>query len=122
MKKRFTEEQIIGFLREADSGVFVKDLCQRHGFSELSYYLWRSKFCGMSMPYARCSEQSGEGTDTREEVRYMVDRGLSERHALRIFGMNANSITSELVGSMPKQAFRCGGANAKRCWCRIVSS
>ncbi|KPL48485.1 transposase, partial [Xanthomonas axonopodis] len=31
MKKRFTEEQIIGFLREAESGVAIKDLCRRHG-------------------------------------------------------------------------------------------
>ena len=53
MKKRFTEEQIIGFLREADSGVPVKDLCRRHGFSEASYYLWRSKFGGMSVPDAK---------------------------------------------------------------------
>lgn len=45
MKKRFTEEQIIGFLREAEAGVAVKDLCRRHGFSEASYYLWRSKHC-----------------------------------------------------------------------------
>jgi putative transposase len=48
MKKRFSEEQIIGFLREA--GVAVKDLCRRHGFSEASYYLWKSKFGGMSVP------------------------------------------------------------------------
>jgi len=34
MKKRFSEEQIIGFLREADAGMPVKDLCRRHGFSE----------------------------------------------------------------------------------------
>ena len=53
MKKRFTEEQIIGFLREADSGLPVKELCRRHGFSEASYYLWRSKFGGMSVPDAR---------------------------------------------------------------------
>ena len=44
MKKRFSEEQIIGFLREADGGLSIKDLCRRHGFSEASYYLWRSKF------------------------------------------------------------------------------
>ncbi|MCI1035803.1 transposase, partial [Raoultella terrigena] len=37
MKKRFTEEQIIGFLREADAGVAIKDLCRRHGYSEASY-------------------------------------------------------------------------------------
>ncbi len=53
MKKRFTEEQIIGFLREADSGISVKDLCRRHGFSEASYYLWRSKFGGMSVSDAK---------------------------------------------------------------------
>ena len=53
MKKRFTEEQIIGFLREAEAGVAVKDLCRRHGFSEASYYLWKSKFGGLSVPEAK---------------------------------------------------------------------
>jgi len=49
LKKRYTEEQIIGFLKEADGGVALKDLCRRHGFSEASYYLWRSKFGGMEV-------------------------------------------------------------------------
>ena len=53
MKKRFTDEQIIGFLREAEAGVAVKDLCRRHGFSEGSYYQWRSKVGGMSVPDAK---------------------------------------------------------------------
>jgi len=53
MKKRYTEEQIIGFLREADAGMTVKDLCRRHGFSEASYYLWRNKFGGMSVSDAK---------------------------------------------------------------------
>ena len=53
MKKRFSEEQIIGFLREADAGMPIKELCRRHGFSEASYYLWRSKFGGMSVPDAK---------------------------------------------------------------------
>jgi len=38
MKWRHTEEQIIGFLREADAGLPVKDLCRKHGFSKPSYY------------------------------------------------------------------------------------
>lgn len=50
MKNRFTDEQIIGFLREAEAGMAVKDLCRRHGFSEASSYLWRSKFGGISVP------------------------------------------------------------------------
>ena len=53
MKKRYSEEQIIGFLREADAGVAIKDLCRRHGFSEASYYLWRSKFGGMTVSEAK---------------------------------------------------------------------
>ena len=53
MKKRYTEEQIIKFLKEADGGVPVKELCRRHGFSEASYYLWRSKFGGMEVSDAR---------------------------------------------------------------------
>ena len=53
MKKRFTEAQIIGFLRETEAGLPVKDLCRRHGFSEASYYLWRSKFGGMSVSDAK---------------------------------------------------------------------
>lgn len=53
MKKRFTEEQIIGFLKEADAGLPIKDLCRRHGFSEGSYYLWRSKFGGMDVADAK---------------------------------------------------------------------
>ena len=57
MKKRFTEGQIIGFLREAEAGLAVKDLCRRHGFSEASYYLWRSRFGGMSVPDAKRLKQ-----------------------------------------------------------------
>jgi len=53
VKKRFTEEQIIGFLKEADAGAAIKDLCRRHGFSEASYYLWRSKFGGMEVSDAK---------------------------------------------------------------------
>jgi putative transposase len=53
VKKRFSEEQIIGFLREADKGVPVKELCRRHGFSDASYYLWRSKYGGMDVSDAK---------------------------------------------------------------------
>lgn len=63
MKKRFSEEQIIGFLKEVDAGIPVKELCRKHGFSEASYYLWRSKFGGMSVPEAkRLKELEGENT------------------------------------------------------------
>ena len=53
MKKRYSEEQIIGFLRDGEAGIAVKDLCRKHGFSEASYYLWKSKFGGMSVSDAK---------------------------------------------------------------------
>ena len=62
MKQRFSEAQIIGFLRESEAGLPVKDLCRRHGFSEASYYLWRNKFGGMD----RLGRETPEGADCRE--------------------------------------------------------
>lgn len=53
VKKRYTEEQIIGFLKEAGRGMPVKELCRKHGFSEPSYYAWRSKFGGMEVSDAK---------------------------------------------------------------------
>jgi putative transposase len=53
MRKRYTEEQIIGFLQEADKGFSVADLCRKHGFSEASYYNWKSKYGGMTVSEAK---------------------------------------------------------------------
>jgi putative transposase len=53
MKKRFTEEQIIGFLKEADAGMPVAQLCRKHGFSDASYYKWKAKFGGMEVSDAK---------------------------------------------------------------------
>jgi putative transposase len=53
VKKRFSEEQIIGFLREAEAGMPVKELCRKHGFSDASYYVWRSKYGGMNVSEAK---------------------------------------------------------------------
>jgi transposase-like protein len=121
VKKRFSEEQIIGFLREAESGLAVKELCRRHGFSEASYYLWRSKFGGMTVSEAkRLRELETENTRlkkllaesmleieiTREAlrkkvvtaparrllVRQMSSQGLSERGALRVLRMSASAL------------------------------
>ena len=53
MKKRYTEEQIIGFLREADASLPVKELCRKYGFSEPSYFAWKAKFGGMKVSDAQ---------------------------------------------------------------------
>ena len=49
MKTRFSEEQTVGILREAEAGVAIKELCRKHGFSEASYCAWRSKYGSMEV-------------------------------------------------------------------------
>ena len=53
MKHRFTEEQIIGILKEAEAGLKVKDLCRQHNVTEQTYYRWKSKYGGMSVSEMR---------------------------------------------------------------------
>ena len=45
----FSEGQIIGFLRQAESGMPIKELGRKHGFSDASFYKWRSKYGGMDV-------------------------------------------------------------------------
>jgi putative transposase len=115
VKKRFSEEQIIGFLKEADKGVPVKELCRKHGFSEASFYLWRGKYGGMDISDAKrlkaletenarlkklLAESMLENEVTREAlrkkmvtaparrelVRWMQTKGVSERRGLQSCG------------------------------------
>jgi len=52
-KSRFTEEQIIGVLKEHQAGVSAADLCRKHGISDATFYKWRSKYGGMEASEAR---------------------------------------------------------------------
>jgi len=51
--KRFTEEQIIALLKEAEAGAKTKDLCRRHGIAEGTFYNWKAKYAGMTVSEAR---------------------------------------------------------------------
>ena len=80
MKKRFSEEQIIGFLREAEAGMALKDLCRQHGFSEASFYLWRSKFGGMNVSDAkRLKELESENA----RLKKLLANSLLEAEAMK---------------------------------------
>ena len=84
MKKRFTEEQIIGFLREAEAGLQVKELCRQHGFLEASYYLWRNKFGGMSVSDAkRLKELETENARLKKLLAESILENEVTREALR---------------------------------------
>jgi putative transposase len=66
-KSRFSEEQVIGFIKEAEAGMPVAELCRKHGFSDASFYKWRAKFGGMDISEARrLRELEGENAKLKK--------------------------------------------------------
>lgn len=52
-RSRFTEEQIIGMLKEQETGAKTADVCRKHGVSEATFYKWKAKYGGMDVSEAR---------------------------------------------------------------------
>ena len=52
-RSRFTQEQVIGVLKEHQAGMSVADLCRKHGISDATFYTWRSKYGGMEVSDAK---------------------------------------------------------------------
>lgn len=52
-KSRFSEEQIIGILKEHQAGIVVAEICRKHGISDATFYTWRSKYGGMEVSDAK---------------------------------------------------------------------
>ena len=52
-RRQFTEEQIIGVLKQADAGMKTADLCREHGISDATFYKWKAKFGGMTVSDAK---------------------------------------------------------------------
>ena len=120
MKKRFSDEQIISILREAEAGVSARELCRKHAISDATFYTWRKKFGGMEVPEvkrlksleeenARLKKLLAEAmldkerfrwpgpkvltTDQkREAVEVMCETtGLSQRRACRLAGLSLST-------------------------------
>jgi putative transposase len=52
-RSRFSDEQIIGILKEQEAGVVTADVCRRHGISEATFYKWKAKFGGLEVTEAK---------------------------------------------------------------------
>ena len=68
-RKRFSEERIIGVLRENEAGAKVDDLCRRHGISTTTFYAWRKRYGGLEVGEVRLASPTGERERQVEEDR-----------------------------------------------------
>ena len=79
-KSRFTEEQIIGFLKQAEAGIPIKDLCRKGGFSDATFYKWRARFGGMDVADAkRLREVEAENA----KLKRLLAEAHLDMHALK---------------------------------------
>jgi putative transposase len=76
-KSRFTEQQIISILKQADAGLKVQDICRQHGISDATYYKWKSKYGGMdASDIKRLREVEAENSKLK---RMFADLALENR-------------------------------------------
>ena len=80
-KSRFTDEQIIGFLKQAEGGVAVKELCRKHGFSDATFYKWRGRLGGLDVSEARrLRELESENT----KLKKLLAEAMLDIEALKV--------------------------------------
>ena len=79
-KGRFSEEQIIGVLKESEAGVPQADLCRKHGISEATFYNWRKKYGGLEVDDARRLRQL---EDENRRLKKLVAEQALDNEALK---------------------------------------
>ena len=85
-KKRYSEEQIIGILKEREAGMKVADLVRKHGVSEQSIYRWQAKYGGMEVSEAKRLKQLEE--ENRRLKRMVVDLSLDKQMLEDVIAMS----------------------------------
>lgn len=79
-KVRYTEEQIVGILKEAEAGIAVAELCRKYGISDQTYYNWKAKYGGMSISDVRRLKQL---EDENRRLKHLVADLTLDNQALK---------------------------------------
>ena len=79
-QSRFTEEQIIGVLKETEAGMKTADVCRKHGISDATYYKWKAKYGGLEVSEARRLRQL---EDENRRLKHLVADLTLDNQALK---------------------------------------
>ena len=84
---RFSEEQIIGILREAEAGAKTPEVCRRHGISDATFYKWKAKYGGLEISEARRLKSL---EDENRRLKKLLAEAMLDNAALKdLLGKNA---------------------------------
>ena len=86
MAKRRTEEQIIGILKESETGMKTSELCRKHGISDATFYAWKDKYGGLTVSEAR--RLRGLEVENRRLKQIVADLSLDIRALKEINSKN----------------------------------
>jgi putative transposase len=79
-RSRFTEEQIVGMLKESEAGLGTAELCRKHGISQQTFYRWKAKYWGMSVSETQRLKQM---EDENRKLKQMVADLMLDKQALQ---------------------------------------
>lgn len=85
-RKRYTEEQIINILKEAEAGAKVGDLCRRYGMNNASFYNWKSKYAGLTVSELKRLKALEE--ENRRLKQIVADQALDNRVLKELLSKN----------------------------------
>ncbi len=87
MKKvRYSEDQIIGVLKEAEAGIPIAELCRKHGISDVTYYNWKGKYGGMTVSDAKKLKQLED--ENRRLKQIVADLSLDNQALKAVISKN----------------------------------
>jgi putative transposase len=114
-KSRYTEEQIIQILNEAQAGMKVEEICRKYGISDGAFYNWKSKFGGLTVSEAqRLRTLEGENSKL-DEARRLIEKWREEYNHFRphsvLNGQTPNEVANSIIGLLKERTMRTETSN-----------
>ena len=113
-KSLFTEQQIIGFLKQAETGLLIKDICRQGGFSEPTFYKWRAKYGGMEADEAhRLKDLEVENARLKK---LLAQAHSYHRHGTAALRISLRARHARAASSPAPTTRRCSGSTVRKAW------